>query len=236
MSTTRKKRKLSQPTKCLSRRAGRSLQYQLLSISAADLMKDHVSLSSDGFDAKITLTDVLNDDFKILLTKTTNEQSTSTQGIHGGGSCELDEKKLQFVTTVSDRARELVTEKDSLRFRAWKLLALCHVAIALWDRTLDTLEIFDSLGSNNEGVREFQLIMIRAIFNGSQLPKNIHFVNGMCLQQKDDRFCQSYIFFYVYKRAISRQSIKSVLKILQKKTPYERFCLMHQFWNFLIYS
>ena len=164
-----------QPLRFISRRSFKEIQCSSLSASAQELFSSVCCLTAEPVD------------------------------IHSwtiGDNLEL------FQYRVYPSAVRLVKSSKDIcdhSFRAFKLNHWGkHYAIALWDIERDVVEIFDSLGSSREkDYTTQQLIMIKKLFlhTGEMIPKII-FVNNKNLQQQD-KFCQTYIYYYLYVILIS---------------------------------
>lgn len=118
------------------------------------------------------------------------------------------------------------------RFRAFKLGSPYHVAVALWDVPNKTIEVFDASGINSKSYQDFSLL---ELFRNSLKDLTIKFVNDQFLQQ-EDQHCQTWIYYYVYQRALANREVNDIVGELQKMTPTQRFYLINQFWHYLVRS
>lgn len=98
------------------------------------------------------------------------------------------------------------------------------------------LEIFDASGET--GHTHLQTLMVEKLkeWGLNKIPSlDVKFVNKQYLQ-KEDRYCQTYIYWYIYQRVLVGEPWYRVVQTLQQATPMQRFQTMTNFWHYLTKS
>jgi hypothetical protein len=108
-----------------------------------------------------------------------------------------------------------------------------HVAIALWFVDKGKVEVFDASGMRSSHHLQQTMLedFIPPRYPG---PIQIDFVNDQYLQ-KEDTACQTWIWYYVWKRLMDGQSSCRIVHYLQSLTGKQRLTEIGNFWNNLLY-
>lgn len=218
----------------IPREPGKWKKFCILSASAAELFSQYVCMTSNSLDIVAQFIHPDEESIhKILEEEYT--QGSSFRVLVSGTINQTDNKGYQsevpITISITSSTVEMLNSKEcrGKPYIALKLGSPGHVALALYDAHHNIIEIFDSSGSSSNTIWS---AMIKQVFPNKI---NIVFVNDQFLQ-KEDKYCQTYIYWYVYQRVLVGEPRYRVVQELQRMSPGERFMLMNQFWNFLIYT
>jgi hypothetical protein len=108
------------------------------------------------------------------------------------------------------------------------------MAIGLWDTKKNSIEVFDASGETQHTPQ--QSMMIDGLFKTANLkPPSVTFVNKISLQDdKYDKFCQTYTYYFVYQRALADEPAHRIVASLHAMSADERFHLMHNVFTTLL--
>jgi hypothetical protein len=235
-----------QPTRFSGRRADFPMQNCLTSVAAARLFFPLVCMSSNAVDLSLlkggetpTMTQWKNEavltigaPFSIPNVDIFNSKSTPFSMFFTDAAIRI--RTGQFCQISASAADGKTTQP---RWRAFKLATTGHVAIALWDLSDGILEVFDSGGSAHDNVHtQQQEQLIRHLFTKYPGPpfSKLRFTNFSSLQtDASDRFCQTWIYWYLYERVINKHLPEDVIQLAKKLTKEERLNTITNFWHFL---
>lgn len=111
-----------------------------------------------------------------------------------------------------------------------------HVVIAIYNQNLNEVEVFDSGGDRYCAL--YQNI-IRKVFLGTNVRPKIVCANPYDLQKKktdnglENNFCQTFIYWFLYNKAVLKRKTKAIVEELKKKSTDARFQLMQSFGQYI---
>lgn len=225
-----------QPTRFSGRKPGYPMQLCLTSVAAARLFSDSICMSSNAVDMNWV------EDETPKIAQWRNEANLfhiSPFSTANATFAPLTEKpRSTFITEAAVKIRTGEFCQDRKQpFRAWKIGTNRHVAVALWDPESKIVEVFDPAGSARDNkITIIQEKLIRSLFTNHPGPPfdKMIFTNRYNLQElPSDRFCQTWIYWYLYERIIRKKSIKETLESAHKLHPELRQTMIASFWHFL---
>jgi hypothetical protein len=222
----------AQPVRFSARNPGLPMQLCLASSAAADLFRGRVCMTSDAVDASYAESETpqmsqWKSEFNLHFKAPFSRAQIATS------------QSLPYSMFITDSAIKIRNGEFCGKepFRAFKLSTSAHVAIALWDMSDGALEVFDASGSDPESKRTiFQQSLLRTLFSKHPGPKptRVKFVNTEQLQEREAMYCQTWIYWYLYERAINQKSAAQTLQLAQKLHPQQRADMIRSFWHFLL--
>jgi hypothetical protein len=244
-----------QPMRFSTRRSGDLLPFCISSVAAANVLNGYVCMTTDTIDADvaaINLTHVAQaaiakgkdlasarEDMLEGLERAgeanAKKYGTSEYGVSAWLSTDMTQG---MVWLISNTAQAMTDAKQgcNAQFRAFKLGTPGHVAIALWNVPWGIIEVFDPSGSSSSNVDTArQERLLKLLWGSVPLPK-IVFVNDRNLQDKADKFCQTWIFYYADQRARLKRPAQEIIGRLHKLSADQRFELIATYWHTLIRS
>ena len=105
---------------------------------------------------------------------------------------------------------------------AFKIDKPGHVSVALWVLKTNTLEIFDPSGKTSDAPVQWDLLYM--LFKDTLKKMRVVYVNKDYLQQ-EDKMCQTWIYYYLYQRALVGEPPHRIVEYLHKVHPKQRFQL-----------
>jgi hypothetical protein len=111
-----------------------------------------------------------------------------------------------------------------------------HVVMAIYNQILNEVEVFDSGGDRDCAL--YQNI-IRKVFLGTDVKPRIVCGNPYDLQKEntdngvENNFCQTFIYWFLYQKAVLKRKTKAIVKELKKKSVDSRFQLMQSFGQYI---
>jgi hypothetical protein len=148
-----------------------------------------------------------------------------------------DEKMA--ATAVNSAAVELVRKADADPTRPWCALRIkipSHIAVALWVRDTNLVELFDSSGYHNL-VTRLQIRLVKEIFMRAGLePPNVVITNMTDLQSKHDSLCFYYTYHFIRRRTKDRIIAPQIVQELVDMKPEDRFYKMYCLRSDLLHS
>lgn len=232
----------TQPIRFSPRSNISSIVCSIQAVSAQELFSSVCCLTSDQYDLfaqyiKIgKYTNDLHGDIKFeldfikedMLHETTLEKLNIIQN-----DPSADYKRSGFIYGANPNIISLIQSNCRHDFKAIKIHTPGHLSIALWDIKKNTIEIFDPNGSSRNLTAGLQYNSMKYLFENAKIKLPlIKFVNSNSLQlDANDKWCQTYIYYYLYQRLLVNEPIYRIILALHKMTRAERFLLMSQFWS-----
>jgi len=142
---------------------------------------------------------------------------------------------------TKDRMYSLVSNNitSDLQLCKYTIIKICtpgHIAVALWDKLTNIVELFDSSGVHNMVPVILKALEISLIKYGIT-KDNIRIVNHENLQAlPEDEYCQVWIYLYLYMRLIDNFEPADITDIFSYMDPKQKFDLIERFRDFLLYN
>lgn len=137
-----------------------------------------------------------------------------------------------LVVTTSEWATAMLAGgfcDDTKLVRILKITTPGHIAVVLWWPETNKAELFDS------GGRHSRLYIVVDVLT-KRLPPGteIEVVNEVSLQTKEDRSCQTWIWYYLLERLVRRRSAREILLELHGMSVQERYDVVRRMWDHLL--
>jgi len=150
---------------------------------------------------------------------------------------------LDFMVLVQPFVKDIINKtlfcEDTTEYKALTISTPNHVAVALWStqKPAITIEVFDSEGSQLDALAtNLQGQALQAVWESFAMnrdPIKIVYVNTENLQGQT-AYCNTWIWYYVYRRIKLKETPKQIVNRLKQLTPDARFGVIQDFWNFLL--
>lgn len=232
---------ISQPLRFSSRRVGDPVPVCVTSAAAAEMFAPQVCMTSDGIDTEARFVELaLPYNYSELINKSLGSMAKETEFFNRGSQfTHHTQNDGAVIISISEAAQQLTSEKGmdetckSKPFRAFKLGTPGHVSLALLDVEQSVVEIFDVGAGAKSSV--LHLKVIQQLFKPYPYSIRINILNDTFLQ-KEDQHCQTWIYYFIWKRIVGDSSGSKIVEELQGMTAMERFQLINEFWHFLVRS
>jgi len=227
---------INQRSRLSARRPGKDDAFFISSVAAQELFKSMVLMTTNSCDAAFAVNDDPEKPWKPTEKIAAMRSNYSKKGVDKHdqtffqSSMSRTGKQILFMLTNS--AVELVENKTK-PFRAFRFCLSNHVVVGLWDVKKNVLEMFDSGGAPKQYAKIY-FSMVDLLFRNVSNKPRYKVVNTIDLQtDKSDKFCQTWIYYYIYQRVLVGEPAHRIITKLAKMSGKERLTEILAFWNYI---
>lgn len=146
-----------------------------------------------------------------------------------------EETEVFFTKTAVNMLEQTESFCHNKKYIAFRFGSPGHIAILLWDLTANVAEFFDPSSTTNTKDTYPWLTFFRTVRHPPRF-KNVNAFNQFQSENEDDKYCQTYIYYYLYERVIHQQTPDAIMTYLKTIGAKNRIALMRQFAEFMLYD